>query len=146
MKQVIKFTVPLAPVGQQRARSRAVRTKSGRAFAMTYKAKDQREAEDKFRSFLIQFMPPVPIAGAVLLGIKAFLPIPASKPKKFKIEAEAGLIRPTKKPDIDNIIKHAKDCMNEIFWKDDKQVVGYLPDTGKYYSDRPRWEITVQEI
>ena len=29
------------------------------------------------------------------------------------------------------------------YWTDDAMVVEYLPGTGKYYSDSPRWEIEI---
>ncbi len=44
-------------------------------------------------------------------------------------------------------IKKAKVLKNYfIYWKDDKQVCGYLPLNGKYYSDYPRWEIEIVEL
>jgi Holliday junction resolvase RusA-like endonuclease len=49
------------------------------------------------------------------------------------------------KPDLDNLLKQIKDCLTQMqFWTDDKLVVGYLPGVGKYYSDRPRWEIEIR--
>ena len=83
--------------------------------------------------------------GPVFLGVRAYLPIPSSKPKKWKASALAGEIRPTIKPDLDNLLKHLKDCLTTMrFWEDDRQVVEYLPGTGKYYSDSPRWEIEIR--
>jgi Holliday junction resolvase RusA-like endonuclease len=80
--------------------------------------------------------------GPLVLGVKAFLPVPKSKPKKFRAAALAGSIRPTVKPDLDNLLKNIKDCMTSMnFWNDDRQVVQYLPGTGKYYGLSPRWEI-----
>lgn len=139
----MKFTIPLPPKAQKRARSRAV-MQGDRAFSMTYKDKGQRIEEDKFIALLCQYRPEIPLDGPILLGVRAYLPIPESKPKKFKAAAQAGEIRPTTKPDLDNLLKHLKDCCKGIFWIDDKQVVGYLPETGKYYGYPARWEITIE--
>jgi Holliday junction resolvase RusA-like endonuclease len=140
--KIISFTVPISPTGQKRARSRAV-TSNGKTFAMTYKDGRQRREEDKLVSLLLEHRPEVLISGQIFLGVKAYLSIPASKPKRFKADALVGTIRPTTKPDLDNLIKQIKDVCTGIFWGDDRQVVGYLPGTGKYYGDRPRWEITI---
>lgn len=136
----ISFTINLAPVGQMRARHSA---RGG--FAKTYKAKEQRAREDKLRLFLHEHRPAEPFDCPVELCVKAYMPIPKSWPKKKRAQALAGTIRPTTKPDLDNIIKHIKDVMNELFWTDDKLVVGYGSGTGKFYSDQPRWEIVVRE-
>ncbi|WP_319764475.1 RusA family crossover junction endodeoxyribonuclease [Maridesulfovibrio sp.] len=138
--QVLKFTIPITPVAQKRARH-AVRGKH----ACAYKHKDQRSAEQVLNTFLKDFQPTQPLTGPLVLGVRAFLPIPKSKPKKFKAAAQAGEIRPIVKPDMDNVLKHIKDCMSQMrYWGDDKQVVEYLPGTGKYYSDQPRWEIELR--
>lgn len=138
--QVLKFTIPITPVAQKRARH-AVRGNH----ACAYKHKDQRSAEQVLNTFLKDFQPTQPLIGPLVLGVRAYLPIPKSKTKKFKAAAQAGEIRPIVKPDMDNILKHIKDCMSQMrYWEDDKQVVEYLPGTGKYYSDNPRWEIELR--
>ena len=49
--------------------------------------------------------------------------IPASWSQKKQRAAEAGEIRPTTKPDVDNIVKAVFDAINGVVWKDDVQVV-----------------------
>lgn len=135
----MKFTVAIVPKAQMRARHGVVN-----GFSRTYKDPKQAKEEQALMACLVQFVPAVPMDGPLLLGVKACLPIPASKPKKWKEGAASGSIRPTVKPDLDNLLKHVKDCLTMLrFWGDDRQVVGYLPHTGKYYSDRPRWEIEI---
>lgn len=138
----MKITIPLPPKAQKRARSRAVNA-NGRSYAMTYKDKGQRQEEEKLTTLLYVHRPPEPLQGPLVLGVKAFLPIPRSKSKKWQAAALAGEIRPETKPDLDNLEKHLKDCCKGIFWIDDKQVVGHTPEFGKYYGDPPRWEIEI---
>ena len=138
------IVIPIIPTGQARPRFA-----SRGGFAKAYKSKDQIANERTLESFLIEHQPKKPIEGAVRLGVRAYLPIPGSKSKKWKAEAAAGWVRPIVKPDLDNIIKQIKDAMTRLqFWNDDKQVVEFLPGTGKYYDDGQgaRWEITVQEV
>lgn len=137
----MKIIVPIIPKGQMRARHAVIN-----GFSRTYKDPRQAKEEEALMSLLGRFQPAEPMEGPLLLGVKAFLPIPASKPKAWKVAALVGAIRPTTKPDLDNLLKHVKDCLSMLgFWGDDRQVVGYLPHTGKWYSDRPRWEIEIVE-
>ncbi len=63
------------------------------------------------------------------------------------MEKGRRLLRPVTKPDMDNLLKHVKDCLSmQRFWIDDRIVVGYLAGTGKYYSERPRWEIEIARL
>ena len=136
----MKIVIPIIPRGQHRARHGVQN-----GFSRTYKDPKQKHEEDVLQAFLVEHRPAEPLAGPVLLGVRLYLPIPISKPKKWRAEASAGIIRPTVKPDLDNAMKHLKDCLTTMrFWEDDRQVVEYLPGTGKYYSDQPRWEIEIE--
>lgn len=55
--------------------------------------------------------------------ITANFPIPKRTPKNQRIDMLAGHIRPTKKPDCDNISKIILDALNGIAYHDDSQVV-----------------------
>jgi len=81
---------------------------------------------------------------AVLVRINAYISIPSSKPKKFKEGAMAGLILPTKKPDVDNIFKCVTDAISGIIYNDDKQIVQSV--IIKKYSEHPRVDVTVEII
>lgn len=140
----IEFTIPITPMAQKRARARAIKLPNGHVTAMAYKDKGQRIAEDNFRSLLYEHRPDSQLTGPLKLLIIADLPIPASKSKKWKQQAADGLIFPDKKPDVDNLAKHVKDCMQGIFYQDDKQIVGL--EIWKYYSDSPKWFIGLYEI
>lgn len=54
--------------------------------------------------------------------ITAYFAPPKSYSKKKYSQAMAGEIRPTKKPDCDNIIKAVLDALNNVFWEDDRLV------------------------
>ena len=97
-----------------------------------------------------------PISADISLGIKAYFKIPKTYSKKRKERCLNGEERPSKKPDSDNIAKivldglnpkikvdhaqHKAVCVHEGLYRDDKQVVSLKVD--KYYSDKPRVEIT----
>lgn len=133
------FTISIEPKAQRRARH-ANRGK----FSVTYKDKDQRLEEDKLIALMYEHRPSKPLQGPLQLQVHAFLSIPKSKPRKWLSEALAGIIRPTTKPDVDNLAKNIKDVMNGIFYEDDKQVVSLL--VTKWYSDQPRWEIKLEAL
>lgn len=82
-----------------------------------------------------------PLAGAVKVTVHALFPVPASWSKKRQREAIAGIIRPTVKPDIDNIAKNF-DGLNQVVWADDKQIVDAR--VVKSYSERPALRVEVE--
>lgn len=59
----------------------------------------------------------------VMVEMRIVLAIPQSMSKKRKALAIAGELFPTKKPDMDNVIKAIYDGLNGVVWKDDVQVV-----------------------
>lgn len=79
--------------------------------------------------------------GQLAVSIRADMPIPASKTKAFKRGVAAGLVRPTTKPDVDNIAKNI-DALNGIVWADDKQIVSLTVE--KHYSETPALTIQVR--
>ena len=70
--------------------------------------------------------------------------IPKSFSKKKQDLAAGGFIRPTVKPDCDNIAKNIDDAMNGIVFPDDKQIVTLV--IRKWYSNSEKVKITVSEI
>ena len=68
-----------------------------------------------------------------------FFSTPSYFSKIDKVLAEIGLIRPTTKPDWDNIGKKYSDMYNGNVWIDDANVIRGVVD--KYYSCLPRVEI-----
>lgn len=82
-----------------------------------------------------------PMQGAISLTLRLYVAIPKSTTKRDRAAIEAGRFLPTKKPDIDNVLKAITDAMNGIVYDDDAQIVTGL--IAKTYSDTPRAEVTV---
>jgi Holliday junction resolvase RusA-like endonuclease len=76
--------------------------------------------------------------------IVALYEIPQSTSKKRANLMRTGEIRPTKKPDTDNIAKIICDSLNGIAYHDDAQVVDLK--VAKYYSDTPCVTVTIEEV
>lgn len=85
-----------------------------------------------------------PANGPIHLEVWLGMQIPASWSKLRQRSASDGLIRPTKKPDADNVLKAIKDGCNGIVWRDDAQVVKI--ELSKHYSKNPRALVTVSEL
>ena len=85
-----------------------------------------------------------PLIGAVAAYLHIGVPIPPSYSKTRQKACIEGLERPTKKPDIDNIVKAILDGMNGIVYLDDKQVVDL--HLTKVYSSKEGIDIMVKEI
>lgn len=83
----------------------------------------------------------IPIAGPVLVELHMGLTIPQSMSKKRKAQALAGLVFPTKKPDMDNVIKAIFDGLNGVVWVDDVQVVDSV--VRKRYAETPGVRVRV---
>lgn len=69
--------------------------------------------------------------------------IPKSARKDEQKRMQQGKTRPTKKPDIDNIVKTI-DALNGLAFEDDKQIVSVVAE--KYYDYEPRLEIEINQI
>lgn len=85
-----------------------------------------------------------PLEKALKVKIFAYYEIPRSTSKKRKLEMLNDNIRPTIKPDTDNIAKSILDSLNKIVYHDDKQVVDLL--VKKMYSEKPCVYVVIEEI
>ncbi len=130
--------IPVVPTGQQRPRFTA-RGKHG----MAYKSKSQKEHERELGYHIQRQRPDEPMTGPIEVKLDAYYPIPKSWPKWKVAAALSNEIRPTVKPDLDNVLKMALDCSNGVLFADDKQVVGVM--TRKFYSAEPRLELGIRE-
>lgn len=76
------------------------------------------------------------------LRIFAYYGVPQSVSKKKKGQMFEGIIRPSKKPDMDNVVKVIADSLNNVAYKDDTQIVDAM--VRKFYSDTPRVKVVIQ--
>lgn len=85
-----------------------------------------------------------PIDVYVGVHIRAFFPVPKSWSKKAREMAEMKIIRPTSKPDADNVGKVVLDALNGVAYEDDRQVVKLSIE--KFYSEIPFISVEVFEV
>ncbi len=78
---------------------------------------------------------------AVSVTITIYVPIPKAFSKKKRVLALNNEIKPTTKPDIDNVCKSVLDGLNKIAFADDKQV--YKLSAVKVYAVMPKLEINI---
>lgn len=76
--------------------------------------------------------------------VRAIQPVAASMSKKRREQILNYEIIPTKKPDLDNIVKSVLDALNKIAWKDDTQVVSIT--AAKLHGERPGLTVRVWEV
>lgn len=118
MKPTLLFRVNGMPQGKARPRF----TKQGIAYT-PQKTKDYERdiREAALNAAILQDYekPDCPIR----IHIGAFFATPKSWSKKKREQALLGNLYPTCKPDADNIAKAVCDALNEVAYKDDKQIV-----------------------
>lgn len=83
------------------------------------------------------------MSGPVRIAVTAWYRIPKSASKKLKHQMEIGEARPTKKPDIDNVMKIIMDGLTGVAYEDDKQVVEFRID--KFYDYEPKVTVLIEE-
>jgi Holliday junction resolvase RusA-like endonuclease len=133
------YTVYGEPVGKGRPRF----AKRG-AFVSTYTPQKTKTYEDEIRMMAKAAMgSSEPLETPVTVAIYIRVGLPASYSKQKRKDALEGILKPTKKPDIDNIAKCFLDAMNDIVYFDDKQVVNL--HITKVYAETPAVEVMVKE-
>jgi Holliday junction resolvase RusA-like endonuclease len=85
-----------------------------------------------------------PIKGACHVEMDIRLLVPMSWSAKKRNQALEGLVFPTKKPDMDNVLKAVFDAINGIVWEDDVQAV-YVQAV-KRYSAIPGVSVNVKSV
>ena len=78
------------------------------------------------------------------IRIIAYYPIPKSTSKKKQKEMLEHRLRPTVKPDLDNVAKLVYDALNGVAWYDDNAIVD--TQVRKFYSDMPRIEVFIRVV
>lgn len=135
---MIKFTIPGEPVGKGRPRF-STRGK----FVKAYTPETTVNYENWVK-ICFQESKQEALEGQLRATIKCYLGIPQSYSKKKKLQCSEGIIRPTKKPDLDNIAKIILDSLNGLAYQDDKIIVSCNID--KWFSNDARVEVTIEQI
>jgi Holliday junction resolvase RusA-like endonuclease len=134
MTPLLEFTVPGKPMAKQRVRV----TRTGHAFTpertMNYEALVMQCCSAAMNGV-------APYEGALRVSVDSYLPVPKSWSKAKQMDAILGAIRPTTKPDGDNLAKAITDAGNRVVWVDDSQIVSLHVD--KWYSETPHTKIVV---
>lgn len=132
---MIYLEIPGEPVAKQRPRV----MRSG----ITFTPKKTLNYETLVKELFIISKQPM-LEGELKATIIANFQIPKSATKAKRVRMEGGLIRPVKRPDLDNIAKAVLDALNGLAYQDDSQIVRLVVE--KYYSAIPGAEITIEEV
>lgn len=124
------------PVGKERPRMNTYAKR-------TYTPNKTKNYEDLIK-WLYQSKVKYYFEGYIKMTLRCYYSIAKSNNKKVKEQKRNNVLRPSKKPDIDNVIKVVADSLNEIAYKDDTQIVEVV--ASKYYSDKPRVEVILEDI
>lgn len=136
---MITFTV----YGEPKGKGRPQFTRTGHAYTpertKTYEAEIVSAFRREFPDF-VRWEKGVPLR----VRIKAVYGIPKSDSGLTAARKASGEIRPTKKPDADNVEKVILDALNGIAWRDDAQIVDIR--TVKEYGWQPCVMVEIDEI
>ncbi len=138
----VRFIVLGEPQGKGRARSTLIRKRDGTQFISNYTPEKTRSYEAIVRYAAEEAMGTRDLF-RVPVDIEVFTvhSVPASWSRKKRADALAGLIRPGKKPDWDNIIKAVTDACNGVVFADDALIVRAL--IVKVYGLKPQVSVSV---
>ena len=134
---IYEFEVPGRVVGKGRPR---INTNTG----ITYTPTPTKDYETLIQQyFLVKYPRYKPIENRVKVEVVAYLAIPKSTPKKNIDNMLNNEISPTKKPDIDNILKVILDALNKFAYYDDNLVCKI--EVEKRYSMDEKIYIKIEE-
>lgn len=86
----------------------------------------------------------LPYENQVKAEIDVLVAVPKSDSKAKKQAKIEGAIRPTVKPDCDNLAKSILDSLNGLAYQDDKQVVELI--VKKYYAENAEVRVRLSEV
>ena len=113
---IYEFEVPGKVIGKGRPR---LNSYTGVVYTPT-KTKDYESLVEQY--FLLKYPRFKTLEGRIKVSIIAYFSIPKATKKSDIKEMLDNNISPTKKPDIDNIVKAVLDSMNKFAFKDDNQI------------------------
>jgi Holliday junction resolvase RusA-like endonuclease len=126
-RPLVFFDVPGAPVGKGRPRFSSGVTKAGKRFTRAFTPPPTASYENLVKIQALKAMRGrAPFEGPLTLFVRAHLSIPSSWSRRKREQAVDGLIFPTVKPDLSNIVKAIEDAMNGIVYRDDAQISEFV--------------------
>ena len=81
---------------------------------------------------------------ALKTEVRIGVAIPKSYSKRKREACLSGELAPSKKPDIDNILKAIFDALNGYAYEDNAQIVQIRAE--KFYTEDPYVEVTINEL
>ena len=135
---MIQFTIP----GDVQAQERPRFSRIGKG-VRTIDPPKSRAYKELVKLVAWQNKPSEPIQEPIKLAVDVYIVPPKkyhTKPKQALIAS--GELRPTTKPDIENLLKGIMDGMTGIIYRDDSLVVELV--ARKFYDMTPRAEVIVE--
>lgn len=137
----IKFTVLGDPQGKDRPR--AARRGSAVAIYTPRRTEEyERQIAQEYRAAARKYK--FPDNAKLGMALEIYQSIPKHTSQVRRRLMLRGDIRPTKKPDIDNVTKVVMDALNGLAYTDDKFIVSCSAE--KFYGEKPRVEVQIFEI
>lgn len=135
----IFFYVKGEPQGKARPRF----TKTGRTYTPKNTADYEERIRFEFNKWALENKvdEPVPKGVPLSMRITAVYGIPQSATKKQRADMAENRMRPTKKPDYDNVCKVVSDALNGLAFYDDAQITTAM--VSKVYGEDPMVIISI---
>lgn len=134
---IYEFEVPGKVIGKGRPR---LNSYTGVVYTPT-RTKDYESLVEQY--FLLKYPRLKALEGRIKVSIIAYFSIPKTTKKADINEMLENNISPTKKPDIDNIVKAILDSMNKFAFKDDNQITKL--EVEKKYSLEDKVYVKIEE-
>ena len=134
---IYEFEVPGKVIGKGRPR---LNSYTGIVYTPT-KTKDYETLIEQY--FLLKYPKFKMLEGRIKVSIIAYFSIPKATKKSDINEMLDNNISPTKKPDIDNIVKAVLDSMNKFAFKDDNQITKL--EVEKKYAQEDKVYVKIEE-
>ncbi len=139
MLDPITITIP----GELRGKGRPRFSTRG-GFARAYTDAKTASAETWVKACAVEQAGQPVLEGPLSLTLTIGVTIPRSWSKRRQADAASGALRPTGKPDADNVLKLLSDALNKIIWRDDSQLTDIL--LAKVYSAAPSTVLIVRQV
>lgn len=134
---IYEFEVPGKIIGKGRPR---LNSYTGVVYTPT-RTKDYESLVEQY--FLLKYPRFKALEGRIKVNIIAYFSIPKTTKKSDINGMLENNISPTKKPDIDNIVKSILDSMNKFAFKDDNQITKL--EVEKKYSIEDKVYVKIEE-